>query len=185
MSVAVWGEAEMAVALGALSPGFPPVAVDADLPVFAIRRARPGDVPAMAALLDEYARQGFVLPRTLEQVYRHMREYVVAVDGGRLLGCAGLRIHNARVAEVVGVAVAAGWQGMGVGRRLVETVIQEARELGMSRVFAMTLREGFFHRLGFRTVPLAEVPEKIAADRADGIDRSKCMKITVVHDLVS
>ena len=185
MSAALWSEVEAPVALGAYPLGFPPAAVGADLPVFAIRRAHPADVPAMAALLDEYARQGFVLPRTLEQVYRHMREYVVAVEGGRLLGCAGLRIHNARVGEVVGVAVAAGWQGMGVGRRLVESVVQEARELGMSRVFAMTLQEAFFHRLGFRTVPLAEVPEKIAADRADGIDRSKCMKITVVRDLVS
>jgi amino-acid N-acetyltransferase len=150
-----------------------------------LRRAHPADVPAIADLLDRYARLGFVLPRAPEQIYRQIREFVVVVEGERVVGCGGLRIYNATLAEVVALAVAEEYQGKGVGRRIVEALLEEARMLAMRRVFALTLQETFFHQRGFRTVPMAEVPEKIAADKAEGIDRALCMKTTVVRDFES
>lgn len=148
-----------------------------------IRRALPADVPALLELFDCYARLGLVLPRTPEMVYRHLREYVVAVADGEVVGCAGLRIYHQELAEVVGVAVAGGQQGRGIGRRVVNVVLDEARQLGIGRVFALTLQESFFKQLGFRIVPLTEVPEKMAADQAEGINRALCMKSTVIMDL--
>lgn len=148
-----------------------------------IRRAVPTDGPALLDLFDCYARLGLVLPRTPEMVYRHLREYMVAVEDGEVVGCAGLRIYHPGLAEVVGVAVAGGQQGRGIGRCVVSSVIEEARQLGIGRVFALTLQESFFKQLGFRIVPLSEVPEKMAADRAEGINRALCMKTTVVMDL--
>lgn len=148
-----------------------------------VRRAMPADGPALCDLMDTYTRLGLLLPRTQEQVYRHLREYVVAVEDGVVVGCAGLRIYSEVLAEVVGVAIAATHHRKGIGRVLVEAVLEEARQLSIRRVFALTLQEQFFHRLGFRTVPMTEVPEKIAADKIEGIDRAKCMKATVVCDL--
>jgi amino-acid N-acetyltransferase len=150
-----------------------------------LRRAHPADVPAIIELLDRYARLGFVLPRAPEQIYRQVREFVVVVEGERVVGCGGLRIYSAALAEVVALAVAEEYQGKGVGRRIVDALVEEARLLAMRRVFALTLQETFFHQRGFRTVPMAEVPEKIAADKAEGIDRALCMKTTVVRDLES
>lgn len=151
-------------------------------PALVIRRALPSDVPALRELLDGYARLGLVLPRTTESLYRHLREYVVAVESGKVVACAGLRIYHEGLAEVVGVAVAEERQGCGLGRRVVGAVLEEARQLSIRRVFALTLQVPFFEQLAFRAVSRDEVPEKVAVDRAEGIDRTLCMKTTMVRD---
>ncbi len=175
----VVGTAELALEL---MPA--PQRANTHLPVaFPIRRALPSDVPAILTLLDRYARLGLVLPRAPEVVYRQFREYLVATEDGVVVGCAGLRIYHQSLAEVVGVAVAEERQGQGIGRRVVSAVIDEARLLAIPRIFALTLQETFFRQLGFRTVPMGEVPEKIEADRAEGIDRARCMKTTMIRDL--
>ncbi|HEX6941228.1 MAG TPA: GNAT family N-acetyltransferase [Longimicrobiales bacterium] len=149
-----------------------------------VRRARLEDVAQISELLDAYARRGLVLPRTVGAICRHIREFLVAVEADRVVGCGALRLYSPVLAEVAALAVAEPCQGRHVGRRIVEALVEEARAFGIRRVFALTLQEPFFHRLGFRTVPMTEVPEKIAADREEGIDRAKCMKATVVRDLV-
>ena len=148
-----------------------------------LRRARPSDVGAMVELLEGYARQGLVLPRTPEQVIRHFREFVVVDDGRGLVGCAGLRVYSAELAEVCALAVDERCHGLGVGRRMVEALIAEARMLELRRVFALTLQEGFFLRLGFHPIPLESIPEKMAADRAEGIDRKRHPKVTVLLEI--
>lgn len=152
-------------------------------PDVVIRQARITDVPQIAELLEEYARRGLVLPRPIGALYRHVREFLVAVEGDRVVGCGALRLYSPDLAEVGALAVAEDCQGKKIGRRIVEALVEEARAFGVRRVFAMTLQEPFFNRLGFRTVPMTDVPEKIEADRQEGIDRAKCMKATVVRDL--
>lgn len=152
-------------------------------PEVAIRPACMADIPQIADLLETYARLGLVLPRPIGMLYRHMREFLVAVEGERVIGCGSLRLYSPVLAEVCALAVAESCRGRSVGRRIVEALVEQARAFGVRRVFAMTLQESFFNRLGFRTVPMTEVPEKIEADRQEGIDRAKCMKATVVRDL--
>ncbi len=173
-----------APSLGAVAFSLNPAAPRAvAAPEIAVRRASIADVPQIAALLDAYAARGLVLPRPIGALYRHVREFLVALEGDRVVGCGALRIYSPVLAEVGALAVAEASQGRSVGRRIVEALVEEARSFGIRRVFAMTLQEAFFCRLGFRTVPMTEVPEKIEADRQDGIDRATCMKATVVRDL--
>lgn len=148
-----------------------------------LRRALPADVPEIAVLLDAYARRGLVLPRAIDQLYRHVREFHVAVDAEGVAGCGGLRIYSPVLAEVTALAVAERWQGRRVGRRIVERLVEEARLFGVRRVFALTRQEPFFLRLGFRTIELEAIPEKLAADRDEGIDRAAHRKTAVVRDL--
>ncbi|HEX7091496.1 MAG TPA: GNAT family N-acetyltransferase [Longimicrobiales bacterium] len=148
-----------------------------------VRRAQPADLPAMMELLDRYAREGALLPRSPEQVRRQLRDFVVAVDGTGVVGCAGLRLYSAALGEVIALAVAGRCQSKGVGRRLVETVLEEARALGLRRVFALTLHAGFFQRLGFRTTSVAEFPEKIASDCNGCARRATCAEIAVSLEL--
>ena len=71
-----------------------------------IRRARPDDVDQMYVMLDAYARQGLLLPRRVQDVYRNVREFIVAVDeNDAVLGCGGLRIYTPVLAEIVALAV--------------------------------------------------------------------------------
>lgn len=150
-----------------------------------VRRACPRDVPGMEALLACYIQHELVLPRTSAQLYRHIREFVVAVDRGEVVGCAGLRVYSSDLGEVTALAVSERCQGQRIGRRMVESLIEEATAFGLRRLFALTMREEFFHHLGFRTVPRSEVPEKLEADRIEGIDRSACKKAMVVLDLIA
>jgi len=85
----------------------------------------------------------------------------------------------------VGLAVEERCQGRGIGRHLVDALLDEARSLGLRRVFALTLQEGFFHRMGFRTTSVAEFPDKIALDCSGCAKRATCAEVAVVLDLDS
>jgi amino-acid N-acetyltransferase len=150
---------------------------------YALRHAQPADAPAIHTLLETFVREGVLLPRTLQQLYQTIRDFVVAVDGETIIACGALRIYTESLAEIGALAVAHEWHGRGVGRRIVGTLKEEARALGIARVLALTLEERFFNRQGFRTVQIAEFPEKIARDCARCAKRSACIEIAVVHDV--
>jgi len=149
-----------------------------------LRAARLEDVATMFALLDGYARKGLVLPRTIQDVYRNVREFVVAVDeNDRVIGCGGLRVYSPVMGEIIALAVDERCHGMGVGRRIVESLLEQARAMDMCRVFAMTLQEGFFHKLGFETTHITAFPEKITFDCSRCAKRAHCIEIAVAIDL--
>lgn len=130
-----------------------------------VRPARLGDMRQVEPLINRFARDNLMLPKTYEQLTRHFREFFVAVDHeDRLLGCVGLRVYNETLAEIASLAVDESAHGQGIGRKLVERLLDEARDLGLKTVFALTLQELFFHRLGFRTVSKELFPLKVWAD---------------------
>jgi len=147
-----------------------------------LRPARIADMSQVAPLINGYAAQGLMLPKTEEQLFRTFREFVLAVDeNDRVVGSAGLRIYSPQLAELCALAVDARVHGRGVGRMLVDAVVQQAAALGIRTLFAMTLEEGFFHRLGFRTVEKELFPEKIATDCASCPKRHACPEVTVAR----
>lgn len=148
-----------------------------------VRRARVGDVPRLYELISFYAARGDMLPKTLDQLYNRMREFHVAEAGGEVVGCAALKITWHDLAEVVSVAVHPDFQGSGLGRRLVEPLIDEARELGIPTLFTLTLQVGFFSRLGFREVPKLRLPHKIWQDCAACFKQDRCDEVAMVREL--
>ena len=149
-----------------------------------IRRASFADVETMTALINGYAADGLMLPKTPGQVFRALREFLVAEDaGGTLLGCGALRIYDAGLAEVCSLAVSDAARGLGVGRKIVEALHAEARLFGLPRVFALTLEPRFFHRLGYVTVNREVLPQKIEADCVGCPRRHACNEIAVVRIL--
>ena len=146
--------------------------------------ARPSDMRDVEPLIRSFARRGLLLPKTLEQLHRTFREFLVARGpAGELLGCAALRVYAPELAEVSALAVHPSAHGQGVGRRLVDALTEEARSLGIETLFALTLEEGFFHRVGFRTVARELFPQKIAADCTACPRRTGCREITVMKDI--
>ena len=101
-TVATWGGIGSHQAVGA------PLGVGISVDTVFLRRARPADVPAIQALLDEYAARGLLFSRPPELLFRTVREYIVACDETGLVGCAGLRIHSVTTGEVGALAVADG-----------------------------------------------------------------------------
>lgn len=131
-----------------------------------IRKAMAADVEASHRLLNEYAQQGLLLPRSLSELYEHLRDYFVLEvhEGEEVEGICGLGICWSDLAEIESLAVSEEQQGKGFGRKLVDACLGEARLLGISRVFTLTYVPEFFIRLGFREVDKGTLPQKIWAD---------------------
>ncbi|HEV8670518.1 MAG TPA: N-acetyltransferase [Candidatus Limnocylindria bacterium] len=128
-----------------------------------IRPARAEDVDAMRDLIDRYAAQDLMLSRSHEFLVEHLRDYVVAEDG-EFAGCCALAVLTRDLAEVRSLAVRPETSRRGVGKALVDACIAQARQLGLRRVFALTLVPEFFERCGFTLISLGRLPEKSAAE---------------------
>ncbi|MCD6527298.1 MAG: N-acetyltransferase [Desulfuromonas sp.] len=129
-----------------------------------IRKACIADVDAIHKLLVEHAGQGVMLSRSLAELYQAIRSFYVLEEDGQVLGMVSLQIWWKDLAEVRSLVVSSSLAGMGCGRQLVEACLKEARELGISRVFALTYQEVFFARLGFTLIEKSELPHKIWGD---------------------
>jgi amino-acid N-acetyltransferase len=152
--------------------------------VASTRPARIGDTRLIEPLIRTFAEQNIMLPKSFDQLARNFREFVVAVDPqDRPIGCGALRVYSENLAEVCSLAVEGRFQGVGVGRLLVERLIADARDLGVRTVFALTLSPEFFARLGFRAVSKADFPAKVWADCRSCPKFHACDEIAVAIDL--
>lgn len=126
-----------------------------------VRPAAIGDVPTIHHLLEIYAAKGNLLPRTLSEIYRHLRDFFVIDIEGKVVACAALEIFTDDLGEVRSLVVDEAHERHGLGRRLVEQVANEARAIGLKRLMALTYVPPFFHKLGFKTVAMDTLPEKV------------------------
>jgi amino-acid N-acetyltransferase len=129
-----------------------------------VRKARVADVPAIGALIEHYARQGVLLPKPLGRIYQGVRTFLVWEEGGQVLGCGRLEVVWEDLAEIGSLAVSETLRGRGAGTAIVEGLIDEARDLGIPRLFALTYQVRFFEKLGFRILPKEDLPQKIWKD---------------------
>ena len=129
----------------------------------AFRRAQLLDVLQICALVNRYAAEKLMLPRTTEQVALELDNYVVTSDtDGRVLACAAIYEYSPSVAEIASVAVDEAMVGNGLGTQAVLAAERIAAGRGFEEVFAMSLAGSFFESLGYTETPLAGYPEKLA-----------------------
>jgi amino-acid N-acetyltransferase len=157
---------------------------DRTAPDVTVRAARISDMRQVEQIVNGFARDNLMLPKRHEELVRLFREFVVAVDADdRVLGCGALRVYNEELAEVASLAVEESAHGAGIGRRIVERLIDDGRALGLTTVFALTLQEVFFQRLNFRTVPRESFPGKVWADCRNCPKLHACDEIAVALTL--
>lgn len=129
-----------------------------------IRKATIPDVRAIHKLLLTYASSGMMLSRSLSELYEMIRDFYVWEENGVVVGTVCLHICWEDLAEVRSLAVDENFEGRGIGRQLVETCLQEARQIGLKKVFALTYKDQFFSKLGFHLIEKSELPHKIWGD---------------------
>ena len=136
-----------------------------DNQTFIVRRARPADVPRMMPLLNKYAEEGEILPRSQNEVFDSVRSWVVVeAENTRIVGVGALVIISQELAEVRSLVIYPDFYGQGLGRRIVEMLLAEAQEFDIARVFALTRKPNFFLRLGFHLTRLEKLPAKVRRD---------------------
>jgi len=132
-----------------------------------IRKAVISDVHTIQNILKYYADKDLLLPKSLSELYDHLRDYFVLEDNEQahtISGVCGLGICWEDLAEIRSLAVSEDQQGKGLGSRLVEKCLKEAEFLGLKRVFVLTYVPEFFKTLGFEEVDKSVLPHKIWAD---------------------
>jgi amino-acid N-acetyltransferase len=149
-----------------------------------IRKALTKDAIQIHKLVNNYARQEVMLPRTLLSIYENIRDFHVAIENDRIVGCAALHFTWGDMAEVRSLAVDPSTAGKGVGRALVESNIAEAREHGLIQVYAFTYVQGFFEKLGFKVVAHEAMPRKTWMDCVNCHKFNACDEIAMVLQLV-
>ncbi|MDP2729258.1 MAG: N-acetyltransferase [Dehalococcoidales bacterium] len=126
-----------------------------------ITKAKVSDAIRIHELINSFADKGIMLPRSLSEIYENIRDYFVFRESKQVIACAALHISWADMAELRSVAVAESNQGQGIGDRLMEACLNEARELGISTVFCLTYQPVFFERFGFTQLDKMELPQKV------------------------
>ncbi|MET0425672.1 MAG: amino-acid N-acetyltransferase [Actinoplanes sp.] len=127
-----------------------------------IRRARTGDVRGIRALVDAYTADRRLLSKATVTLYESVQEFWVAVDDDdRVLGCGALHVMWEDLAEIRTVAVDSASRGRKIGHQIVARLLDQARELGVARVFCLTFETRFFGSFGFTEIDGAPVPHPV------------------------
>ena len=148
-----------------------------------IRKALIPDVREIHRLLLDYARDGLLLSRSLAELYESLRDFYVFEVDGRVVGTAALNICWEDLAELRSLAVHPDFNGRGAGRELVSACLDEARLLGIRRVFALTYKPAFFEKLGFTVIEKSQLPHKIWGDCMKCAKFPDCDEIALSIDL--
>ena len=134
------------------------------LPQLTVRKAVMHDIPPILNLINGYAAKGIMLPRTEFEMSEAIRDFTVVYNGEEFLGCGALHFYSPTIAEIRSLAVHEHAKTHGVGRKLVEVLVQEAQEYELDAVFAFTYVVEFFQRVGFHAVERGVLPLKAWKD---------------------
>lgn len=148
-----------------------------------LRKAQITDVKEIQKLLTAYANRGDMLSRSLSELYESIRDFYIVEEEGRLLGTSALHIVWEDLAEVRSVAVAEDVGRKGIGSQVVGACIDEARELGLKRIFCLTYKPDFFARFGFAVVDKNQLPHKVWGDCMKCVKFPDCDEIAMILDL--
>jgi amino-acid N-acetyltransferase len=129
-----------------------------------VRKASMRDIKAVLALINSYAANGIMLPRTDFEMSENIRDFSVALDRDVLLGCGALHFYTPAIGEVRSLAVLPNIKQQGIGRTIVEALETEALENNLDAMFAFTYVPQFFAKLGFNEADPGELPLKVWKD---------------------
>ena len=145
-----------------------------------VRSAKIADAKSIHSLINSYAEQDRMLFRSLTDIYENLQTFIVAESDGAIVGCCGLQIIWSDLAEIRSLAVKEPNSGAGAGKMLVAEAIERAKQLGIQRVFALTLEPEFFEKLGFERVEKNALPMKVWRDCARCSKQQHCDEVAVV-----
>jgi len=149
-----------------------------------LRPATAREIPGIGALVNGCAERGLMLHRSYDELYEALRDFEVAVDErGRVVGVCGLKIVWSDLAEIYALAVSPAARGRGLGSRLVERCIEEARRLGIRRLMSLTYERAFFERLGFTVLDRENLPLKVWSECLRCPKNEACDEIAMMRVL--
>ena len=129
-----------------------------------IRKAKVSDVEAIYEMILMYAKKGILLPRTRESLYENLQVISVATIDNQVVGTASLHLLGKDLAEIRSLVVADEANGKGIGKLLVNQIVEDTRKLGVPKLISLTYQVSFFEKCGFQVIEKTEMPQKVWKD---------------------
>ncbi|OES45180.1 N-acetyltransferase [Domibacillus iocasae] len=129
-----------------------------------VRKAVLADVEQVFELVNHYANEGLMLPRTKDSLVLNLQSIFVAEEDGEILGIASLAILGHDLAEIRSLGVKENAKGRGIGKMLVERVVEETTLIGIPKLISLTYQVVFFEKCGFEVIQKTEMPQKVWTD---------------------
>ncbi|MEN2994714.1 MAG: N-acetyltransferase [Thermodesulfovibrio sp.] len=148
-----------------------------------IRKATVSDVKSIHKLINEFAKKGEMLPRSLNELYENIRDFLIAEENGEIKGVCALHILWEDLAEIRSLAVKKDSQKKGIGTLLVKKSLNEAKKLGIKRVFVLTYIPEFFKKIGFKNFDKSKLPQKIWGDCIRCPKFPECDEVALIYEI--
>ncbi len=148
-----------------------------------IRKAKISDIKTIHKLINEFAKKGEMLPRSLNELYENVRDFYVAEEN-EIRGVCALHILWEDLAEVRSLVVKKEYQKSGIGTKLVKKCLQEAKSLELKRVFVLTYIPDFFKKIGFKEVDKSKLPQKIWGDCIRCPKFPECDETALIYEIM-
>ncbi len=149
-----------------------------------IRNAKTADAEAIHSLITYYAELDRMLFCSMAEIYEKVQLFKVADKAGEIIGCCAVQVVWGDLAEIKSLAVDGGRSGKGVGSALVEAGIKQAKQLGVSKVFTLTLEPAFFEKLGFARIDKESLPMKVWSDCAKCSKQDHCDEVAMISEVI-
>ena len=148
-----------------------------------IRKARISDIREIQSLINFYAKDDLMLPRSFGDLYDNLRDFWVYEEKSKILGCCALHIFWADLAEIKSLAVKKSFQKRGIGALLVDASVNEANQLGAKKIFVLTHKPDYFRRFGFKKISKKDLPHRIWAECINCPKFPDCEEIAMIKQL--
>ena len=145
-----------------------------------LRKPTVRDVPELTALIN---RDVTILSRSQHYVFTNLRDFIIAEEGGDIVGCASLHVLWENIAEVRAVTVARGGRDNGLFRQMLYHLIEDGRELGVQQIVVLTRHTESFINIGFRKVERSEIPQVVWKECINCVHFPDCKAKPVLFDL--
>ncbi|WP_028842754.1 N-acetyltransferase [Thermodesulfovibrio yellowstonii] len=147
-----------------------------------IRKATVSDIKLIHKLINEFAKKGEMLPRSLNELYENIRDFLIAEQDNEIKGVCALHILWEDLAEIRSLAVKKESQKKGIGSLLVKKCLNEAKKLGVNKVFVLTYIPEFFKKTGFMELDKSKLPQKIWGDCIRCPKFPECDEIALIYE---
>jgi amino-acid N-acetyltransferase len=124
-----------------------------------IRSMRREDVPQVLRIMQPSVEKGVLVPRTAEVLEERIDDFVVYEVDGLVHACGALHRFSGGAAEIAAIAVDESYASLGIGRKIVQFLLQRARKSGVARAFALTTQTwDWFEEIGFALGTVDDLP---------------------------
>ena len=112
------------------------------------------------SIVKPYVDEGIILYRDEDEIATNIRSYVLAYENEIPIGVGALHIFSPFLGEIRSLAVSKNFQGKGIGKKIVNSILEEAKKIGLKEVLVLTYQKEFFEKLGFREISKESIPDK-------------------------